>query len=82
MEEKTEPSIKTGVDRLLDGWQKTLVKLEARGVKKVETYLIVGCALTFLFSIKYGLIFIGTLVAYYIFALSKERNKHGNNPNS
>lgn len=82
MEEKNEPSLKKGLDKLLDGWQKTLVKLESRGVKKVEAYLILGCALTFLFSVKYGLIFIGTLIAYYIFALSKERNKNGINPNS
>lgn len=76
--DKEEPTIQKGITRLKDGWTKSVHKLEVAGVKKHETYLLLFCALLFLFSLKYGLIFLCIIVAYYIFALSKERNKNGN----
>lgn len=72
-----KPQIKKSLNKLADDWQNLLAKLEKQGIKKFEVYLFLACAVTFLFSLKYGIIFTACLLSYYVFALSKERNKNG-----
>ena len=75
-----KPNIKRSLEKLSQDWKELLKNLEKRGIKKLEVYLVLACAITFLFSLKYGLIFLVCFLSYYIFALSKERLKNGNQP--
>jgi hypothetical protein len=79
MTEEQKKTIKESVSKLATDWNNFLYKLEKRGIQKLEVYAVMCTGIVFFFSLKYGVLCQTCILLYYIFALSKERKKNGNN---
>jgi hypothetical protein len=79
MAEEQKKSIKESVSKIATDWNNFLTKLEKIGIQKIEVYAVMCTGVIFFFSLRYGVLSQTCILLYYIFALSKERKKNGNN---